>query len=138
MGTAMLYTVAIVFGGDYAMIAGAIGSGLFDLIQGFSAYTLWSFFIKGIAGYVVGRISHANGKNGDNAAMNILACIVGAAWTLAGYIVAWSFVIGDYRVALANTPSSLISSLVGMAVALPLSLAIKRTLKVSNIEIPKK
>ena len=54
LGTAFIFTIGIVFGGVYAGLAGAIGSAFYDLLMGFSPYTLWSFFIKGIAALVSG------------------------------------------------------------------------------------
>ena len=59
LGTAFMFTVAIVQGGVYAGLSAAIGSAFFDLLMGFSPYTPWSFFIKGIAGLLAGTIAHA-------------------------------------------------------------------------------
>ena len=53
LGTAALFSMASVFGGFYAGLAGAIGSGIFDLIMGHSQYTLFSIVIKGLAGVIV-------------------------------------------------------------------------------------
>ena len=58
LGTAFMFTVAIVQGGVYAGLSAAIGSAFFDLLMGFSPYTPWSFFIKGIAGLLAGTIAH--------------------------------------------------------------------------------
>lgn len=46
LGTAAIFTIGIVFGGVYAGLAAAIGTAFFDLMMGFSPYTIWSFFIK--------------------------------------------------------------------------------------------
>lgn len=128
LGTAALFTSAILFGGVKGGMAGAIGSGLFDLMMGMSAYTLWSFFIKGIAGFIVGSIAHGGRKDGKSVIRNIIATILGALWTLVGYIAAWTFVIGKFEVALANIPSSLMTSSVGIIVAIPLSIALKKAM----------
>ena len=48
----------------------------------------------------------------------VLACFVGAMWTLMGYILAWWSVIGSLSVALANIPASLLTSGVGFVVAM--------------------
>jgi len=133
LGSAAIYTVAIVFGRTYGGFSGAIGSGLFDLVMGFSPYTIWSFFIKGIAGYIVGGISHSGDSEGKTVGKNILACLLGGAWTVGGYIVAWTVVIGKFEAALLNIPSSLITSGVGMVIAIPLSIALKRALNNTNL-----
>lgn len=128
LGTAMIFTLSILFGGKYSGPAAAIGSTFFDILGGFSHYTLWSFFIKGIAGYIAGSIAHVNDNKGKNLALNVFALLVAAAWTLVGYVGAWTVVEGSYQVALANIPSSLMSSAMGMIIALPVSIALRKSL----------
>lgn len=124
LGTGMVFTSGILFGGVYAGWAAAIGSAFYDLLMGFSPYTFWSFFIKGIAGYLVGMIAMGPFPNYNKTSARagflriVLACFVGAMWTLAGYIVAWWSVIGSLSVALANIPASLLTSSVGFVVAM--------------------
>ena len=57
LGSAALFTSSILFGGLYGGLAGAIGSGLFDLVMGHSAYTVFSIIIKGLAGLIIGLIA---------------------------------------------------------------------------------
>lgn len=128
LGTAALYTIALIFGGTYAGMSGAIGTAFFDLMMGFSPYTLWSFFIKGIAGFIVGTVAHSGGAGGERWLRNLLACILGAVWTLLGYLVAWTVVIGNLPTAMTNIPSSLVTSGVGMLVAIPLSATLRFSL----------
>lgn len=129
LGTAAIYTSAILFGGKKAGLAAGIGSALFDIIMGLMTYTIWSFFIKGIAGFIVGSIANSGEANGKSVVRNAIACIAGALWTLAGYLVAWSVVQGGLNVAITNIPSSLISSSVGFVIALPLATLLKNALK---------
>ena len=124
LGTGFLFTTGIVFGGLYAGLAGAIGSAFFDLLMGFSPYTIWSFIIKGIAGLIVGVV--AKGFWPDRQQEKwlfraIAGCIAGAAWTLGGYLVAWSQVTGSMAVAIGNIPSSLMTSTAGFLVAMGLA-----------------
>lgn len=132
LGSAMIFTLAILFGGKYAGPAGAIGSAFFDLLGGVSPYTLWSFVIKGIAGFIAGSIAHSRGNEGKKIWLNIVALLVAALWTLVGYIGAWTVVIGSYQAALANIPSSLMSSGMGMLVALPLTIVLRKALDKSG------
>lgn len=118
LGSAAIFIAAIYFGGYRAGIAGAIGTAFFDLLMGFSVYTIWSFFIKGITGFIVGSIAHSNRSEGRSFAKNLFACLIGSLWTLVGYIVAWTVVIGDFRAALLNIPGSLMTSGVGIVVAM--------------------
>ena len=124
LGTAMLYTTGLVFGGMYAGLAGAIGSAFFDLLMGFSPYTLWSFIIKGMAGLLVGWLAKGlwpEAKARGGWLVSLAACLVAAAWTLAGYFVAWWSVTGSKAIAIGNIPSSLMTSAAGMLVALLLA-----------------
>jgi uncharacterized membrane protein len=130
LGSAFIFTIGIVFGGVYAAIAGAIGSAFFDIVMGSSAYTIWSFVIKGIAGFIVGVVAKGMWPEATQTAMAsgqkkmlraVLGCVLAAAWTLAGYVVAWWQVTGSFTIALANMPSSLLTSGAGMLVALLLA-----------------
>ncbi len=134
LGTAFLFTVGICFGGVYAGLAGAIGSAFYDLLMGFSPYTAWSFFIKGTAGFIVGFVAKGvwpvpvakeTGKQWLWRA--VLGCVLAAAWTLGGYIVAWWQVTGSLATALANIPSSLMTSSVGLVVAMILSPKLRKS-----------
>lgn len=128
MGTAFLYTAAIIFGGVYAGLAGAIGSAFYDLVMGFSPYTLWSFVIKGIAGLIAGIIAKGlwpevkpGAGNEPSIIRMVLGCILAAAWTLCGYMVAWWQVTGSFTIAIGNIPSSLMTSGAGFVVAMLLA-----------------
>jgi len=101
--------------------------------MGFSPYTLWSFFIKDLAGYIVGRIAHSGGAQGKSFIRNVFAVIAGAAWTLVGYLAAWTAVIGKFEAALLNIPSSIITSAVGAIVALPLAAALYKPIRRLNM-----
>ena len=133
LGTAAIFTFAIVFGGKYAGPAGAIGAAFFDLLMGFSPYTLWSFFIKGIAGFLAGSIAHSGNRKGDSLPRNLVACLIAAGWTLAGYLLAWTVVLGSFTAAVMNIPSSLMSSGVGMLVGIPLGTTLRITLRKAGL-----
>jgi len=122
LGTAAVFVTGALFVGVYAGWAAAIGSAFFDLLMGFSPYTLWSFVIKGIAGFAVGIV--ACGLWPENNAGNrwfaraLAGMLIGGICNLAGYILAWWAVIGSWAVALGNSPSSLLTSGIGMILAL--------------------
>ncbi len=134
LGTAFIFTIGIVFGGVYAGLAGAIGSAFYDLLMGFSPYTLWSFFIKGIAGLIVGVIAkgmwpEAKGNENNKWLLRaVLGCLAAATWTLGGYILAWWQITGSIVTAIGNIPSSLMTSSVGIAVALILGPKLRKVL----------
>jgi len=57
LGETMVYTFALLFGPRVGMIAGGIGSALADLITGYLPYAPATLVIKGVEGYIVGRLS---------------------------------------------------------------------------------
>ncbi|MGL4737169.1 MAG: ECF transporter S component [Cellulosilyticaceae bacterium] len=135
LGSAAIFASAILFGGVKGGLAGAIGSGFFDLLGGFSPYTLWSFVIKGVAGLIIGSVATnksikkaVNGRVCLGLALNVFATLLGAIWTLAGYLVAWTVVIGSWEAAVGNIMASVMSSAVGMAVGIPLAMALRKPL----------
>ena len=98
----------------------SIGSGFFDLLMGFSPYTLWSFFIKGIAGFLIGTIAHGlwPQKTFDGWLKKaLLGMVIAAIWTLGGYILAWWYVTGSLTIAISYIPSSIMTSTAGFIVA---------------------
>ena len=106
--------------------------------MGFSPYTPWSFVIKGGAGLIAGVIAHGLWPQNNPAAglvpawsrfRAIFGCILAAAWTLAGYLLAWWQVTGSLAVAFANSPASLLTSLVGLIVAVILAPKLKKALQ---------
>ena len=134
LGTAFLFTIAISFGGIYAGLSGAIGSAFFDLLMGFSPYTPWSFIIKGISGLIAGTIAHGLWPrpycpDAPWLLRSFFACLLAAAWTLGGYIIAWWQVTGSLSVAFANSPGSLLTSFVGIAVSLFLAPRLRKALR---------
>jgi uncharacterized membrane protein len=136
LGTGVMFTIAIIYGGVYAGLAGALGSALFDLVMGFSFYTLWSFFIKGIAGLIAGLLAkglwpEATAKPAPNKTWLFRAfggCLLAALWTLSGYVLAWWQVTGSLATAVSNIPSSLMTSVAGIIVALVLAAKLRTRL----------
>ncbi len=137
LGTAFLFTVAIAQGGVYAGLSGAIGTAFFDLLMGFSPYTPWSFFIKGIAGFLAGIIAHGVWPSATTSepvvnrrwlCRAVSGCLIAAAWTLGGYVLAWWQITGSLSVAIANIPASLLTSAVGLLVALFLAPRLQKAL----------
>lgn len=133
LGTAFIFTIGIVFGGVYAGLAGAIGSAFYDLLMGASPYTVWSFVIKGIAGLIVGVVAKGLWPETSVSKKPLLratlGCLLAAAWTLGGYTLAWWQVTGSLTTAIANAPSSLLTSGVGLVVALLLAPKLRRVFR---------
>ena len=134
LGSAALFTISALFGGLYGGLAGAIGSGLFDLVMGHSAYTLFSIVIKGISGLIVGYIVVGFRPNPTKAreatfARLLAAMLIGAVLTALGYLVAWAYVLDSFMAAVGNLPASFLTSGIGIVVALFLVRALRKMIR---------
>ena len=121
LGSAALFTTSILFGGLYGGLGAAIGSALFDLFGGHTQYIVFSFFIKGIAGLIVGGMTAGYLPPSITFGRILVALIIGAVWTAFGYFLAWWFVLESAVVAASKIQYSLITSAVGIVVAIVLT-----------------
>ncbi|MDN7242525.1 ECF transporter S component [Planococcus sp. N028] len=127
LGTAMLFVISIVFGPKKGMIAGAIGMGLFDLVSGWTLWAPISFLARGLQGYLVGKIAWSNGRNGNSTKFNILAAILSVPFMLAIYYVGEAIIFGSFIVPAASIPGNIVQNVVGLIVAIPVAVALKKT-----------
>ncbi|HHY45605.1 MAG TPA: ECF transporter S component [Firmicutes bacterium] len=80
LGDGIIYAAALAFGPSFGAISGALGSTLADLIGGYFIWAPWTFVIKGVAGWIVGKAGHGKPK----AAM-LLSMGMAGVWTVAAY-----------------------------------------------------
>ena len=59
----------------------------------------------------------------------VIGCLVAAAWTLGGYVLAWWQVTGSLTVAISNMPASLLTSAAGLPIALLLAPRLRKAMK---------
>ena len=90
-----------------------------------------------IAGLLAGTIAHGlwpqehphySDANRRWLLRAVIGCLVAAAWTLGGYMVAWWQVTGSLTVAISNMPASLLTSGVGLPIALLLAPRLRKAL----------
>ena len=62
LGNTMLFIAAIVFGPKKGAAAGAFGMGLFDLLSEWAMWAPFTFVVRGIMGYIIGKIAWSNGR----------------------------------------------------------------------------
>ncbi|MEI4463456.1 ECF transporter S component [Exiguobacterium sp. A1_3_1] len=127
MGTAMLFLIAILFGPRTALIAGAIGMGLFDLISGWTLWAPFTIVARGLQGYIVGRIAWSSRYKGDNPGLNIFAMIVSAPVMLAVYYVCEGILYSNWVAPTASIPGNITQNVLGILVAIPVGIALKKT-----------
>src|SRR6056297_2195395 len=88
LGEVSIYIIALVFGSRAGGIAGGIGSALMDIFLGFALWAPFTFIIKALEGFIVGKLA----KEGDLKS-NIFAIIVGGNIMVAGYAITKGFLI---------------------------------------------
>jgi uncharacterized membrane protein len=121
LGEVVIYLAAIVFGPAVGAFAGAVGSALADIAAAAPQYAVFTFLIKGIEGYLVGRLV------GITAASRLRATIVGGVWMVLGYFLAevvFARVLGiaptpatAVAAALTEVPWNIVQAAVGVVVA---------------------
>ncbi len=78
LGEVVIYVGALAFGPLVGLLAGGVGSAVADLVAApqFAPFTL---VIKGIEGYLVGRLA------GPTSGARLRATVIGGAWMVVGY-----------------------------------------------------
>ncbi|MER1985274.1 MAG: ECF transporter S component [Solibacillus sp.] len=127
LGTAMLFIIAILFGPKKGAIAGAIGMGLFDLVGGWLIWLPITVISRGVQGFIVGKIAWANGKQGNSMLYNSLAMIGSVPPMMAVYYVGEVFLYNNWVAPLASIPGDLVQNILGIAIAVPVCIALKKT-----------
>lgn len=126
LGTAMLFIASILFGPKKGALAGAIGMGLFDLVGGWLIWAPITIVARGLQGYIVGKISWSNGKKGTSLGLNIVATIVSTPIMIAVYYFGEVIIYGNWIVPLTSIPGDLLQSVIGILIALPVCVALKK------------
>ncbi|AIY83304.1 MULTISPECIES: ECF transporter S component [Clostridium] len=129
LGTTVIFIVAVLIG-EKAAIPAAIGSALMDALT--PAFALWiipTFIIKGLTGYVTGKVAFMNGKEGNSTILNIIAFLCGGIVSLVGYFIFnWALFKG-WQGAVVALSTSIITTAIGLVIAIPLSMAVKASTK---------
>jgi len=125
LGNVPLVVAAIVFGARRGAIAGAFGMGLFDVLSGWAAWAPGTFIIRGVMGFVIGKIAEL--RTGLNIGVNILAVTAGGVVMVAGYYVYEGFLYGDWTAALTSIPGNLVQMVTAYAIGLPIAALLRQT-----------
>lgn len=122
LGEVVIYVGAIVYGPLVGMLAGGVGSALADVWAQAPYYAPFTLVIKGIEGYVVGRLA------GSTNASRLRATLAGGALMVAGYFLAQTFFAKALGIAptsgtaataaFAELPFNVVQVAVGVIVAL--------------------
>ncbi len=121
LGEAVIYVAALAFGPLVGLLAGGLGSSLADIAAGVGYYAPFTLVIKGIEGYIVGRL------RGPTAAARLRATVIGGAWMVLGYFLSQVFFFQTLRfatsmsaalaAALTELPFNIVQVTVGVVVS---------------------
>jgi uncharacterized membrane protein len=81
LGEVVIYIAALAYGPLVGSVAGGVGSALADLVAA-PPFAPFTFVIKGIEGYLVGRLA------GSTTPARLRATVIGGAWMVTGYFLA--------------------------------------------------
>lgn len=127
LGTAMLFIAAILFGPKKGGLVGAIGMGLFDIVGGWLIWAPTTIIARALQGVIVGKIAWSNGHRGDNIGLNILGAVVSMPVMMAVYYIGQAIMFKSWIAPLASMPGDLIQNVVGLLIAIPVCIVLKKT-----------
>lgn len=119
LGDGVIYGAALAFGPGFAAASGSLGSALADLLSGYAMWAPWTFVIKGVAGWIIGKIGHNQGRG-----RQLLGMSLGALWTVLGYAVGTSIMYSP-QAAIGESLGNLIQVGSGIAIGLLLGPVLK-------------
>ncbi|HWK23130.1 MAG TPA: ECF transporter S component [Ureibacillus sp.] len=126
LGTGMLFIASILFGPKKGALAGSVGMALFDLMSGWTLWAPGTFIARGLQGYIAGKFAWSNGRNGNSIGFNLLGMVLSIPVMLAVYYVYEAILYNSWIMPAASIPGNLIQNAVGMIVAIPVCLVLKK------------
>lgn len=114
LGNVVLFTIAILYGKRKGAIAGAFGMGLFDILSGWTAWAPFTFIVRGVMGYLIGSISHSNGKGGKNMVLNFIAILIASLWMIGGYYLTEVLLYGNWLTPATSIPGNITQLVFGL------------------------
>lgn len=122
LGDMVVFLAALILGRKGGLIVGGVGSSLADILLGYSHYAPITLIVKGLEGYIAGRLFETRlGKK-----VPLLSTVIGGIWMAFGYYFAEIFMYGA-KAALASVPGNLLQGFVGAITAVALFAALKKT-----------
>lgn len=127
LGEGAIYTIALLLGGTIGGISGGLGSALADLILGYPLWAPFTLIIKGVEGFVVGKIGRKNKP---------LALGIGATIMITGYSSAAGLLYGMGAIPV-EALTDIVQCSVGVLVALPLAKILQKSILEGKLETNK-
>lgn len=127
LGTGMLIISAIVFGGKKGAVAGAFGMALFDVLSGWLAWAPFTFIIRGVMGYIIGKFCENKKSYKEVIAWGVIGILLSGIWMVAGYYLTEVILYGNWISPVTSIPGNIIQIVVGSVIGIPVALILKKS-----------
>jgi uncharacterized membrane protein len=124
LGEGVIYVIALTLGARYGAVSASLGAALADLLLGYPLWAPLTFCIKGVEGFVVGRLAPKG---------TALALAAGATVMIAGYTSAAGLLYG-WKAAPVELVTDLVQTGMGAAFALLFVPIVRRRLALSEMK----
>lgn len=115
LGDSMILLAACFFGARCGAIAGGFGAALADILTGYSHWAPFTLLIKGIMGFLVGRLAKRDAEKFFSA-RKLLAVGLGMIWMVFGYYIGGGILHGSFAVALTSIPENIAQGIAGSVI----------------------
>lgn len=126
LGNVPVFVAAAIFGKKEGAVTGALGLGLFDLLNGWVAWAPFTFVICGLIGFTYATIV----KERTSIIFQILAVVVAVIIKVGGYYIAEGIIYGNWIAPAASIPGNIVQITVAGIIAIPITVAIRKAVNV--------
>lgn len=123
LGDVAICFIAFTLGPVSGLICAGLGTALADIIGGYASWALISFIVHGLEGFVIGLIIH---KGKLSILKQIVAGFIVPVIVAGGYYLLSGLFLTGFEAALAEIPGNIGQAVLGVALGLPLSIAVKK------------
>lgn len=121
LGDMVVFLAAIILGKKGGFIVGGFGSAMADLLLGYTHYAPITLIVKGLEGFIAGRLLETEvGQRKP-----IIATSIAGIFMAFGYFIPETFMYG--KAAIASIPGNIMQGLLGAVASVVLYTALKRT-----------
>ncbi len=131
-GDTIIFTTALLLGRKIGFLAGGVGSALANLLLGLVIYAPFTLVIKGLEGLIAGHIGHKAFMERGERKRPLFGLVLAGLWMVIGYFLVQ---VGLFGLAAASVelPGNLLQAGVSILIALPLSIAVKKSGMIKRI-----
>ena len=109
IGDSIIFLAAYIYSGEIAFLCGGFGSAIADLIAGYPHWAIFTFIVKGIEGFICGKIIKRKKAK-------IIAPIIGAVEMVIGYFLFGIIIDGSVAASLTSVPLNIIQGAVSIVI----------------------